>query len=387
MKKLLVIIAILSIFTRTLLAADFSWKGSFRTRTSNYTDIAAESSQDTVSIIVSRFRLYTTATMSENLKAVVGFEIGDFDWGNDGHNHDYKNIETKRAYLEFTPEMVDILTFRVGLQGYTDQFGAAVFDEDDAGIMIMPALEGFEMNAGILVLEDDDVETDSHTLGIIDLSKKMDKLNLKGSLYYDTVRKAYSNIYHGAGADYSMDLLGFGGQFIYMSWKEDSDLGDDEVSGYFAYLYGRYSHDKLSAKINFGYAPADYSGDNPVYFMGIKPYAELYGLEYFFPGSVFDGFTYQDDYGSFDFLGPVGSMVISANLKYDFLFATFGMINITEDSFDDKVLGTEIDLGINYELTEGLSFKAVYAMFMAGDFFADNIENGSEISTQLKYKF
>jgi len=388
MKKVLVLLLTMAVLFTAAYGTDFSWKGEIRTRTTNYTTIGTETSQDAVSLMDTRVRLYTTAMMSENLKAVVGLEIGDFEWGNDGHNADYKNVETKNAYLEFTPDMMEMLTFRVGLQTYVDQFGSAVFDEDAAGIMIMPEFEGFNMNAGLLVLKDDDVVADSHTFGIIDMSKEMDALSLKGSFYYDTVRDSYSQMYLGIGADYMMnDSIDFGGHFLYKSWKEDSDLGDASVTGYFGYLYGKYTMDKFSAKLNFGMTPSDYSGDDPVYFSGVVPYPYIYGLEYFFPGDVYDGRAIQWDYGSMPFMGYLGSMIISANLEYDFLFANIGILNATNDDLDEKGIGTEIDFGIDYELTEGLSFKAVYAMFMPGDMYNDDIENSSELSTQLKYSF
>src|SRR6056297_1969892 len=153
MKKVLVLLLTMAVLFTAAYGTDFSWKGEIRTRTTNYTTIGTETSQDAVSLMDTRVRLYTTATMSENLKAVVGLEIGDFEWGNDGHNADYENVEVKNAYLEFTPDMMEMLTFRVGLQTYVDQFGSAVFDEDAAGIMVMPQLEGMNINAGFLVLD------------------------------------------------------------------------------------------------------------------------------------------------------------------------------------------------------------------------------------------
>src|SRR6056297_434315 len=386
MKKIFILFFVFVIVSIFIYGTSFSWEGEMRTRSSNYKFLYYD---DSKSVMDTRVRLYTTATMSDNLKAVVGFEIGDFEWGNDDHNADYENVEVKNAYLEFSPDMIDMLTFRVGLQSYADPFGSAVFDEDAAGIMVMPEFDGFNMKAGFFVLEDDDVENDSHTFGIVDMSKEMDSLSLKGSFYYDTVRDSYSQMYLGVGADYMMnDSIDFGGHFLYKSWKEDEDLGDAKVTGYFAYLYGKYTMDKFSAKLNFGMTPSDYTGDNPKYFSGVVAYPYLYGLEYFFPGDIYDGRAVQWDYGSMPFMGYLGSMVISANLEYDFLFANIGMLNITNDEvFDEKSIGTEIDLGINYELTEGLNFKAVYAMFMAGDLYSDNIENSSELSTQLIYKF
>src|SRR6056297_754453 len=255
MKKVLVILVFNFVILTVVFGTSFSWEGEIRTRSTNYKELYFDNSY---SFIDSRVRLYTTATFSENLKAVVGFEIGDFEWGNDDHNADYENVETKNAYLEFTPDMMDMLTFRVGLQTYIDQFGSAVFDEDAAGIMIMPEFEGFKMNAGLFVLQDDDVGYDSHTFAVADMSKEMGALSLKGSFYYDTVRDSYSSIYLGAGADYMInDDIKTGGHFLYMSQKIDPDVGDYDSKGYFAYLYGKYTVDKFDAKLNFGYIPGE----------------------------------------------------------------------------------------------------------------------------------
>jgi len=195
MKKILLLLVFNFVILTVVFGTSFSWKGEIRTRSTNYKELYFDNSY---SFIDSRVRLYTTATFSENLKAVVGFEIGDFEWGNDDHNADYENVEVKNAYLEFSPDMIDMLTFRVGLQSYADPFGSAVFDEDAAGIMVMPEFDGFNMKAGFFVLEDDDVENDSHTFGIIDMSKEMDALSLKGSFYYNTIRESYTSIYLGA---------------------------------------------------------------------------------------------------------------------------------------------------------------------------------------------
>jgi len=169
--------------------------------------------------------------------------------------------------------MIEKLTFRVGLQSYADPFGSAVFDEDAAGIMVMPEFDSFNMNAGIFVLEDDDVLSQSTTFGIMDFSKNINKLSLKGSFYYFQMRKLYSKFYTGIGADYKLnDTLKMGGHFIYLSTKQDPDVGGYKSKGYFGYLFLKYSSDKFSVKLNFGYAPADYTADDPLYFSDVVSY-------------------------------------------------------------------------------------------------------------------
>src|SRR6056297_2672387 len=270
MKKIFILFFVFVIVSIFIYGTSFSWEGEMRTRSSNYKFLYYD---DSKSVMDTRVRLYTTATMSDNLKAVVGFEIGDFEWGNDDHNADYENVEVKNAYLEFSPDMIEKLTFRVGLQSYADPFGSAVFDEDAAGIMVMPEFDSFNMNAGIFVLEDDDVLSQSTTFGIMDFSKNINKLSFKGSFYYFQMRKLYSKFYTGIGADYKLnDTLKMGGLFIYLSTKQDPDIGGNKSKGYFGYLFLKYSSDKFSVKLNFGYAPADYTADDPLYFSDVVSY-------------------------------------------------------------------------------------------------------------------
>ncbi|TYB30819.1 MAG: hypothetical protein FXF47_07215 [Candidatus Mcinerneyibacterium aminivorans] len=380
MKKVLLVLLVMALFLGITFATDFNFKGSFRTRTIDYKNPVEgfnEFGYDTVSVIDSRFRLYTNAVFSENIKAVLGFEIGDFKWGDEGHNHDFKNVETKRAMFVFIPDFLRNITFTVGLQGYTDQFQASVFDEDIAGLLIEPKLESFNIKAGLFNYTDDDVmDENSHTFALIDISKQLNNLNIKSSLYYDDIRNERVTMYLGGGADYTLDQIVIGGHLLYMTRSYETD-GVEDITGYFAYTYGEYSMDKFGLRVNFGYTPSD---DN-TYFEGVEPYAESYGLEYAYQGPVNDSNGLIEDYGT------MGQMVLSAKAEYDFLYATFGIINTTNSGIDDKRFGNEFDLGIKKEITEGLTFKAVYAYFMPGNFSGPDTDNAHEFSTQLKYKF
>ncbi len=387
MRKLFVLGLVVIMLATFSFGTEFDFGGQFRTRTTNYKDVGEnfqEETLDNISWIDTRMRLSTTATMSDNLKAVLGFEIGDFKWGEGWHNADEVNVETKHAYLEFKPDFMETLKFTAGLQYYADQFGSSIFDEDAAGLTVEPMMDNMNIKAGMFVFNDDDVNSDnSHTFGVLDVSKSMDSLNLKGSFYYDDVRDEYASTYFGAGADYTMDAMGLGGHFIYMNRSFDAE-NTDSVSGYFAYGYGEYNMNDLNLKLNFGYSPA--SEDTAFY--GIAPYAWLFGLEYAHDGTVTDHTDLMAQLGS-GYGQYGGQMVLAANLSYKFLYANFGMINATNENLDNNSLGNEIDVGINYELTDGLTFDVVYAMFMPGDFdgFAENTENAYEFSTKLQYNF
>ena len=94
-----------------------------------------------------RVRTQVNFITSENLQAVLMFEIGDIDWGrakgNSGRgsggalDSDGVNIETRLAYLDWLVPNTDI-SVRMGLQRLTlpsGRMGNPVFDADVAGVV------------------------------------------------------------------------------------------------------------------------------------------------------------------------------------------------------------------------------------------------------------
>ncbi len=401
MKKMLVVVLMLMIPVMVF-GVDFSYNGMFRTRTSQQTvaDLdLAWGSEDVVTWTDYRFRLFTTATMSDSLKAVWGVEVNG-QWGDDDQNRDEVSVMTKNLYLEFTPDMVDWLNVRVGLQGYADIFSSAIFDEDAVGVKLMPEMESMDVAFGYYVFHDEEIEGSSNRFFTLDVAKEMDSLTLKGAVLYNKISMNsvhdYADMYMGVTADYNMDAMSFGGQFVYQSRSFEDDSVNPEVSGYFAYLYGKYAvNEKLNFKLNFGMSPSKVDSDGYTAFEGINPYFNPYGLEYLFPGSVVD-FPIEGNIintaGMYDGI-PNGFQVIALNVNYDMFFANFGMVNVVTDDaiYDgDKDLGMEFDLGIRTQLTDGLDFCAAYAMFMAGGFMDEigpDAKNAHELSAKIQYNF
>ena len=108
MKKVLVVVLMLLIPVMVF-AVDFSYSGLFRTRTTDLTfsrgyNLGSEN-PDVMNMSDYRLRLFTTATMSDSLKAVWGVEVNGV-WGDDEQNRDEVNVQTKHLYLEFTPDML-----------------------------------------------------------------------------------------------------------------------------------------------------------------------------------------------------------------------------------------------------------------------------------------
>jgi len=405
--------------------------------------------KDSFNRMYQRYRFGVEGAMSERLKAVFTLQVGDEQWGNKNYNEREVNIKTLYAYLQFAPEFLgDNTSIRVGLQPYDDIFQYSIYSDEAIGVLVNHKTDAINANAGFFTLRDDDVDNDwdaaddgdyyiwplSETLFVADMNYKMnDALNLKGAFYYDYIRKAFTDIgddeyyqygmaFFGAGFDYMMnDSLNFGGHFVMRTGKlEYYDTGvmefDVEGSGWFAYAYTTYTMDKFSAKVNFGYTPFDYeenadgatltswSGAFPLVdygfaeeemfmFINGNQWQTAYGLEYFGRGDVCDRQALNGGYGGFG-----GLMVISANLSYDFMYANFGIMRATvsDDMMGDdtweKSIGTELDLGIKTEVMKGLEFRAVYAMFFAGDWYQHGnpdyeTENAHEMSMLLRYAF
>ncbi len=339
---------------------------------------------DSKSLIDSRIRFFTEAVYYDNVKAVIGFEVGDFNWGEGWHNADEVNVETKHAYLQFNPDFYKNISLKVGLQGYRDLYHRAIFDEDAAGISLATNFSNFNVDTGLYVLADDDADdSSSETLGVLDIKRKTKNHLLKGSFIHYNIKDQFSISYFAAGANMNYNNLMFGGHFIYNT-GENKNL-DTDINGYFGYAYSGYKVEDFKMKLKFGYVPSKIESDSITGLVAIRPNAVGYGLEYFFRGPVYDANAMTRDYG----LVGMGNMVGVLNVSYKFLYANFGMINATNEDIDNKHIGNEIDFGINTNITNGLNLKTVYAIFMPSEDFDYNSgdKTATELSMQLKYKF
>ncbi|HPJ70388.1 MAG TPA: hypothetical protein PLF44_05880, partial [Candidatus Mcinerneyibacteriales bacterium] len=241
-------------------ATEFSFKGEMRTRMSAFTDTEEAGLEEAAEIskIDSRIRFYTKALYSDAAAFTLGIEIGDFDWGREGHNKDEKIVEVKHAYMDLTPDFSASMKFRLGLQGYKDLFGQAVFDEDAAGLLFMPEMENVDLRTGFFILSDDEAKgnaDNSRTLALMDAALKSGSSTWKGALYYDYYRHEAATLYLAGGGDFQLDSLGFGAQAVYMT-RSFHEEGLDNISGLFAHLYTRFKKDKFTVQAQLGYSPA-----------------------------------------------------------------------------------------------------------------------------------
>lgn len=418
MKKTLIVL-LLMLIPVMVFAVDFSYSGHFRTRgsqlTDPYLDNLAHGYEDIISWTDYQLHLFTTAAINENLSMVWGVEVNGI-WGNEDQNRDEITVMTKHLYMDFAPEMADWMHIRLGLQPYRDIFTSSIFDDDAVGVSLMPEWETADVSLGYYVFHDEEIAGLSNRFWTLDVSKSMNALTLKAAALMNKVYEAgaldnYSRLYIGAAADYAMETMDFGGHFVYSTTSFDEEDGNPDMSGYFAYLYGKMDvTEKLSVKLNFGYTPGNLDFDNGslsiTTFEGISPYFNPYGLEYLFVGSVMDfpvgnGSVFNTAGNTFGFYN--GLMVFSANITYDIFYLNAGFVNMVFDIENSPVpipdfetnIGTEIDLGIKTQLTDGLDFCAVYALFMPGSFFEDEAWWGTdtdpktvhEISAKLQYNF
>ncbi len=154
--KMVLLAVLMAVVTLTAFAEgpEFIWKGEFRTRTQTYKAPAEDG--DIQQWIDSRVRLYMTSKFSDSLAFTYGIEVGDVKWGETakGMPRDGINVETKHMYLDFTPDALESMKFRMGLQPLKDAFGSAIFDEDAVAFMVMPKMENTKINFGYVYMND-----------------------------------------------------------------------------------------------------------------------------------------------------------------------------------------------------------------------------------------
>ena len=119
-------------------AVEMNVRGNWRAAAS-FWDVDADNNSGETFRARQRARLYFDFIASENLKAVLGLEIGDITWGNgDGAlATDGVNLETKHAYIDFKLPNTEV-SIRAGLQGLyiPGNLGSPILDDDAAALMI-----------------------------------------------------------------------------------------------------------------------------------------------------------------------------------------------------------------------------------------------------------
>ncbi len=400
MKKVLVVILMVMIPVMVF-GMDFSYSGLLRTRTTQISDTEnyydhemwggefnpSNGEPDTMTYSDYRLRLFTNATFSDALNLVWGIEVNGV-WGDEYQNRDEVSVQTKHLYLDFTPDMVDMLKIRVGLQPFKDVYQGAIFDEDAVGVTVMPELDFADFMVGYFVFHDEEVNGgDSYRFYTFDAAKDFGAFNVKAEvLYAKDDYESLKSLYYGIVLNYTQDNIEAGAHYVYNDNTYYVDNYDDR--GHFIYGFAKYTfNEKMAVKLHLGMSPGDITDDDDyVSFMALKPYFNPYGLEYLYAGKVMDEQKVISSPG-YDKEGwaVAGQNVFAANVTYDMFYLNAGMITMIQDD-ESESFGTEIDLGMDMPLVEGLDFSAVYAIFMPGDYF-ENTDTAHELSAKLQYNF
>ena len=140
-------------------AVEMNARGSWRAAASwwDYSNDDADYKDETFRAR-QRARIWFDFVANENLKAVLGLEIGDITWGSGGSvgrssggglATDGVNIETKHAYIDFTVPNTSV-NIKAGLQPIyiPGNLGSPIMDDDAAALMISAPINDMVSIAG-----------------------------------------------------------------------------------------------------------------------------------------------------------------------------------------------------------------------------------------------
>ncbi|WP_456325483.1 outer membrane homotrimeric porin [Desulfonauticus submarinus] len=149
MKKLSVLALVAAFILSTVAmasAVELKARGSWRVH-ANWTDnydfqkTKDDNKSEDDFNVYQRARVWFDFVANENVKAVLGLEIGDSRWGERGKGADLgaddKVIEVKHAYLDFKVPNTDI-DVKAGVQGIAlpNSLGSAILDDDVAALVL-----------------------------------------------------------------------------------------------------------------------------------------------------------------------------------------------------------------------------------------------------------
>ena len=168
------VLIVLLMIPLALSAAEFSWNGMFRTRGSQLTDPYLDNliygGEDVISWSDYQLQLFTKAAINDNLSMVWGIEVNGI-WGDEDQNRDEITVMTKHLYMDFTPDMLDWMHIRLGLQPYHDIFASSIFDEDTVGISLTPEWDAADVSFGYYVFHDEETTNESNRFWTLDMAK------------------------------------------------------------------------------------------------------------------------------------------------------------------------------------------------------------------------
>jgi hypothetical protein len=280
-------------------AVELQARGSWRAAGEFY-DLEAQNSDNKTQTDTfraqQRARIWFDFIANENLKAVLGLEIGDIRWGQNGGGQlatNGKVIEVKHAYFDFNLPNTEI-NVKAGLQDIfiPGNLGSLVLDDDAAALMVSAPINdmvsiaagwirAYDLEDGTLGTGDEDQivwngtaynevdveyagKDEYDTLAVL-VPVNADGFSVTPYVLYSMIGK---NVYGGTD-DATMWHAGFSAQidmfdpivvmtdFVYGAMDAEDAVGSFDVSGWIFDLAIDYKMDFMTPELFFLYASGD----------------------------------------------------------------------------------------------------------------------------------
>jgi hypothetical protein len=232
-----------------------------------------------------RARIWFDFVANENLKAVLGLEIGDFRWGQEGGGQlgtdGTSLIEVKHAYFDFNVPNTEV-NIKAGLQALyiPGTLGSLVLDDDAAAVMVSaPINDMVSVAAGWIRAYDDNdgtqavtaTQDDYDTMALL-VPVNADGFNVTPYFLYSMIGKEALNkntVINTATDDATMWHAGFNAQidmfdpivvmtdFVYGSLGAEIGGSDFDIKGWIFDLAVDYKMDFMTPELFFLYASGD----------------------------------------------------------------------------------------------------------------------------------
>ncbi|BCR03049.1 histidine kinase [Desulfuromonas versatilis] len=365
--KILVALLATAAMATPALAIDADFKGFFQARGIAYDNLdATDVTDDNARGVDQRFRLWTNAALTENVKAVFAIEV-DNVWGRSPFGKRSGGdvgavgadatgaIEIKHVYLDFNVPELDT-KFIAGTQGW-DQGRGYIIGDDGAGLKVIKALPGVNGNLALYWLKteegdkfDDSADGDYYSVQMDFAAGGWSVVPFIG--YWD--RQDSDRVgYVGFSVDGKAGPVGLGVTLIANDWKD----GNTDGNGYVGFANASLAAGMATFGAEIGYMGDSDSADGQ--FVDVSNYNNF--------AEVLTG-------GKFDGRGTIGAQAVSDtamnwlygkltaglkfNDKHSMDFAYIYAESAEDGAFrvpDTITFGHEVDAYYNWNFMKGLS--------------------------------
>jgi hypothetical protein len=346
-----------------------------------------------------RARLGLVAKASPDLKLVTKFEIDYAYWGNSSYGvarngggalgSDGINFETKHVYLDFNTGPNH--NFKVGMMPVADSFEGIILDSDAAGILFSGTWGKWSDALGFFRLADaSDGALGSSTTDLLVLDGKyqVNDSTKVGMAYYWFMNE------NTGGDDASLHNLGVNVETV---------AGPATLNGFLLYQFGDAGGPDASAfAANIGAKAAlgggtlraeclYGSGDSDLTDGDVKSVTMISDGEYgYYSGEMVllgrDKYAMTTDNAIVYDVNNGGLGVILLTTGYDMALGAKGTGSVNlglawaneAGGRDGKLMGTELNTELGYQVVEGLTATLRAAYCFLGDFYAGVAENGAD---------